>query len=111
MEVALLLAAVLAAFYFILLRPVLAQQRERRRDLSALEIGDEILTTGGFYAVVRDIQTREDGPMELTLELAPQVLFRATPDAILRIVAPAEAGDGDDEGDDDLTANDRADAP
>ena len=80
---------VMAAFYFILMRPVIAQQRRRRRDVSRLTIGDEVLTTGGFYAIVRDIQTREDGPLELTLEAAPGVQLRATAAAVESVTRPA----------------------
>ena len=58
-ESLMLLAVVVISFYFILLRPVIQQQRRRRQDMSRLRIGDEVLTSGGFYAVVRDIQTRE----------------------------------------------------
>lgn len=89
---------VMMAFYFILLRPVMQQQRRRRRDISALGVGDEVLTTGGFYAVVRAIRTQEQGPVELTLEAAPGVELRATPEAVARVtkratqdVAAAEA--------------------
>ena len=93
MEVAVVLAAVLSAFYFILLRPVLQQQRVRRRDLSALEVGDEVLTTGGFYATVRAIATREQGPVDITLEVAPGVTLRGTPDAVQRVVRHADPGE------------------
>ncbi|RLT35379.1 MAG: preprotein translocase subunit YajC [Chloroflexi bacterium] len=86
-----LLLAVLGAFYFILLRPVIQQQKLRRRDISRLGIGDEVLTTGGFYAIVRDIRTQERGPLELTLEAAPGVLLRATAEAIARVTMPYEA--------------------
>lgn len=77
------------AFYFILLRPVLEQQKRRRRDISSLEIGDEVLTTGGFYATIRDIQTQDRGPLELTLEAAPGVLLRATADAVASVTRRA----------------------
>ena len=80
-----LVLPVLAGFYFILLRPVLEQQKRRRRDISRLNIGDEVLTAGGFYAVVRDIRTQEHGPLELTLEVAPGVQLRATADAIASV--------------------------
>lgn len=80
-----LVLPVLAGFYFILLRPVLEQQKRRRNDISRLNIGDEVLTTGGFYAIVRDIQTREHGPLELTLEIASGVQVRATADAIASV--------------------------
>ena len=80
---------VVVAFYLILLRPVLNQQRRRRRDLSKLAIGDEVLTTGGFFATVRAIRTREDGPLEILLEVAPGVELRATADAIQVVTASA----------------------
>lgn len=73
------------AFYFILLRPVIEQQKRRRRDISSLEVGDEVLTTGGFYAVIRDIRTQDRGPLELTLEAAPGVFLRATADAVASV--------------------------
>jgi preprotein translocase YajC subunit len=77
------------AFYFILLRPVLEQQKRRRRDISLLDVGDEVLTTGGFYAVIRDIRTQDEGPLELTLEAAPGVMLRATADAIASVTKHA----------------------
>ncbi|MDP6607118.1 MAG: hypothetical protein QF664_12800, partial [Dehalococcoidia bacterium] len=56
----------------------------------SLDIGDEVLTSGGFYATVRDIRTADDGPMEIMLEAAPGVMLRATPDAVLEITERAE---------------------
>ena len=87
-----LVLPVLAGFYFILLRPVLEQQKRRRRDMSRLNVGDEVMTTGGFYAIVRDIQTHERGPMELMLEVAPGVQLRATADAIASVTSAEASG-------------------
>jgi len=42
-------------FYFIILRPQKKEQKRMNTMLSALEIGDAVLTTGGFYGVVIDI--------------------------------------------------------
>ena len=89
-----LLLAVLGAFYFILLRPVIQQQKIRRRDISRLTVGDEVLTTGGFYAIVREIRTQERGPLEITLEAAPGVLLRATADAVAQVTTPNDAPPG-----------------
>lgn len=96
--------AIVAAFYFILLRPVMDEQRRRRRDVSALDVGDEVLTTGGFFAEVREIRTSDSGPIEILLEIAPGVTLRATPDAVQRVTAraaPQDAGGapGDASGD------------
>ncbi len=90
MDVLLMLVAVLGAFYFILLRPVINQQKRRRSDISQLQVGDEVLTTGGFYAIVKEIRTTEAGPMEIDLEAAPGVTLRATPYAIEQVSRRAE---------------------
>lgn len=94
MEFFVALLFVVAAFYFILLRPVMNQQRRRRRDLAELDVGDEVLTSGGFYATVRAIHTMEDGPQEIMLEVAPGVELRATPDAIQYVTPRTTEGAG-----------------
>ena len=97
MEFVLLPLGIVLLFYFILLRPVLNQQKKHRRDISALQVGDEVLTTGGFYATVREINTREDAPIEIVLEVAPGVRLRGTPGAVDGVVRRA-AGAGADAG-------------
>jgi preprotein translocase subunit YajC len=94
MEFVLLPLGIVLLFYFILLRPVMKQQRKHRRDISALDVGDEVLTSGGFYATVREINTREDGPLEIVLEVAPGVRLRGTPDAVDSVVHPADVAAG-----------------
>ena len=116
MDIVLVLVGVTAAFYFILLRPVLSQQKQQRRDISSLQIGDEVLTTGGFYATVTEINTFEDRPMEIVLEAAPGVMLRGTTAAISMVarrrlsddppepdeVEAEEDDDEDDEEEEDL---------
>src|SRR5712691_10467874 len=75
-------AIILGGFYFILLRPVLQQQRKTRRDLLELQTGDDVVTTGGLIARVVDIRQPADGPIELVLELSPGVTVRALTTAI-----------------------------
>ena len=84
---------VMAAFYFMLLRPVINQQKQQRRDVSSLHVGDEILTAAGFYATVTDINTFEDRPIEITYELGPGVAVRGTTNAIASIVRRAHPDD------------------
>lgn len=73
-----------AAFYFILLQPVLKQQKEKKKAVRELRIGDEVVTTGGLIAEVKDVVTPVDGPTELILEIAEGVRVRATTGAIER---------------------------
>src|SRR5579885_1918271 len=84
-------AIILGGFYFILLRPILEQQRKTRRDLLELEVGDEVVTTGGLIARVQDIRQPASGPIELVLELAPGVTVRALTTALQERHAPAAA--------------------
>ncbi len=91
----LVLFIVIGAFYFILLRPVLQQQKRHRSDISSLQIGDEVLTSGGFYAIVREINTHEDRETEIVLEAAPGLLLRGTAAAVgsvTRRAPSAQAG-------------------
>ena len=79
-----------AAFYFILLQPVQKQQRQRKKAVRELQIGDEVVTTGGIIAEVKDVQTPADGPTELILEIAPGIHVRALTDAIERRLTTLE---------------------
>jgi len=72
---------VLGGFYFILLRPVLQQQRRQRRDLARLQPGDEVLLTSGLIATVVDMQIGEDDQAVMTLEIGGTKV-RAIPAAI-----------------------------
>ena len=92
MDVLLMLVAVLAAFYFILMRPVILQQRRRRSDISQLGVGDEVLTTGGFYATVKEIRTTDEGPMQIFLEAAPGVTLALSGRDDRRLAAAADLG-------------------
>lgn len=42
-------------FYFMLYRPQKKQQQKTKSMLDTLEVGDSVLTSGGFYGVVIDI--------------------------------------------------------
>ena len=79
-----------AAFYFILLQPVLKNQREQRKAVRLLQVGDEVVTTGGLIGEVKDVVTPPDGPTEIILELAPGVRVRAVTDAISRRLTTLE---------------------
>jgi preprotein translocase subunit YajC len=96
MDVLIGLVAVVAAFYFILLRPVIQQQRRRRSDISSLEVGDEVLTSGGFFATVSEIRTTDEGPLEILLEVAPGVTLRATSDAVQQITRRTSGAEQED---------------
>ena len=51
--------AIVAIFYFLLLRPQRNEQKRISAMLSDLEVGDSVVTTSGFYGVILDV-TEED---------------------------------------------------
>ena len=89
MEIMLIILALFGAFYYMLLRPVLKQQRAQRREMADLAIGDQVLTTGNIFATVADIETPEDGPIVVILEMGPGLRVRALPQSILQRVSPS----------------------
>ena len=54
-----LYVVLIAAFYFIAIRPQKKKEKEHKALLDAVAVGDSILTTSGFYGVVIDM-TEED---------------------------------------------------
>lgn len=62
---------IFALFYFLILRPQQKQQRERKEMLESVKKGDTVLTTGGIYGKVVNIN--ED---ELTVEIAKGINVR-----------------------------------
>lgn len=50
---------VIPLFYFILIRPQKKEEKRLNAMISSMEIGDSVLTRGGFYGVIIDI-TDED---------------------------------------------------
>jgi preprotein translocase subunit YajC len=87
------IALMFGFFYFLIIRP----QRKRMNDLQALqrslELGDEVVTIGGFHGTIR----RFDGEI-VTLELSPGTEARVNRRAISARVEPA----GEELADDDV---------
>ena len=50
-----MMVALFAIMYFMMIRPQQKEQKKMAAMLAALEVGDAIVTTGGFYGVVIDI--------------------------------------------------------
>lgn len=66
-------------FYFLLIRPM--RQRERRHDemVSDLERGDEVITAGGLYGVVKQIDDNS-----VVLEVESGALIRVTKGGVIQ---------------------------
>ena len=51
----LMIVALIAVFYFMMIRPQQKEAKKKSAMLAELAVGDTILTTSGFYGVVIDI--------------------------------------------------------
>jgi preprotein translocase subunit YajC len=51
--------AIFAIFYFLLIRPQQKKQQEHDTMLKALKKGDRVLTTGGIYGVITQLQGQD----------------------------------------------------
>ena len=50
------LVAIIAIFYFLILRPQSRKQKETQKMLSALKKGDRVITVGGIHGVIQSIR-------------------------------------------------------
>jgi preprotein translocase subunit YajC len=67
------LLLMLVAFYFLLIRPQRNRQRAQQALLSSLEVGDEVLTSGGIFGTIIEIDEDE---ATVLLEIAPGTRIR-----------------------------------
>jgi preprotein translocase subunit YajC len=95
--IAIYLVILVAAFYFLIVRPQRRNSMVRRQLLSAVEVGDEIVTSGGVYGTVLAI---DDETLEV--EIAPGVVVKVARGAVAgRITAEPDENDDDDEDEED----------
>jgi preprotein translocase subunit YajC len=86
-------------FYFLLLRPNRTRQRQQQSLLESLKVGDEVMTAGGIFGTLKDIDDEDD---IVTVEIAPGTEVRMVRRAIAqRLVDEAEEEGGGDEGTED----------
>jgi len=81
-------------FYFLLIRPQQKRVRAQQALLSAVEPGDEVITTAGIYGVVTHLD-EDEGTVEV--EIAPNTRIRMLKSGIARrVVDEDEAGFDED---------------
>jgi preprotein translocase subunit YajC len=73
------LVAMVGIFYFLLIRPNQRRQRAQRDLLESLHVGDEVITIGGVYGTVRELDDEA-----VTLEVDDDVQIRFVKSAVAR---------------------------
>ena len=78
--------------WMLLIRPQRRRQLAQDALLANLEAGDEVVTAGGLYGVIEDVDETE-----VMLEIAPGTTVRVAKRAIAGVVEEEEAEEEDDE--------------
>ena len=79
-----LVLLLLFLLWLMLVRPQRRRQQAAQAMVDHLRIGDEVITAGGFFAIVREISDDE-----VQVELGPDTLARLSKRAIAAVI-PAE---------------------
>ncbi len=69
-------------FYFLLIRPQRKQQKELKQRQDSLKAGDKVVSAGGIYGIVREVQQDT-----VKLEIAPNTIIKIAKTSIMTSVA------------------------
>ena len=84
MEIALVYFALLAlAFFFLIVRPQRRRVTQHRAFVTAVELGDDVVTTGGIYGTIRALRGEA-----VELEVAPGIVITVARAAVAQRVFP-----------------------
>lgn len=97
MATLILLAAMFVLLWALLIRPQRRKQMDQQRLLSSVEPGDEVLTVGGMYGIVTEIDEEDD----LIVEIAEGIRVRIARRAVAGVVKPEDEADEAEEDDDE----------
>ena len=95
----------IVGFYFLLIRPQRSRQRAQKAVLESLEVGDEVMTSGGIFGTIVEIDEDEG---VLTVEIAPGTRVRMVRAGIAQRFVEDDEEDYD-EGEDAGTADEGVD--
>lgn len=89
------LVLIFGSFYFLLIRPQQRRARQQRSLIESVDVGDEVMTIGGIYGTVRELDDES-----FTLEVAPGIDIRFVKSSIARKLVYEDGGEDEDAADD-----------
>jgi preprotein translocase subunit YajC len=78
-----LLGGMFAIMYFLMIRPQQKQKKEREALLASIKTGDEVITNGGLFGVVKGFG---DDNQRVKLQIAPNVQVEVARGSIATVV-------------------------
>jgi preprotein translocase subunit YajC len=101
------IALLVAAFYFLILRPQRKRQQAMRETMNALSPGDRVMLASGLFGTVVTV-----GPQQVVLEISPGAELTVLKQAVSKIVTPADEDNLEEEDElDELDTANAADSP
>ena len=80
-----MMVAIFAIFYFILIRPQQKKMKEHKKMVEDLKKGDEVITAGGIYGTVEGVT-----PDVLTVKIAEGTKVKVTRGSIAHVITDKE---------------------
>jgi preprotein translocase subunit YajC len=88
----LIIVLLFGLMYFLMIRPQRAKAQAQQRLLNTVAVGDEVLTVGGIYGIVQELEPEEDGG-DLVVEIADGIHVRIARKALATVVKPDDEDD------------------
>ena len=77
--------AIVAIFYFFMIRPQTKRQKEIKKFREGLKIGDKVITAGGIYGIIKEV--KEDS---FIISIADGVTIRISKDSVYQSSADTQ---------------------
>ena len=84
--------AIIAIFYFLIIRPQSKKQKETQKMLSALKKGDKVVTIGGMHGTIQTVREQS-----VIVKVDDSVKIEFNRSAISQIVAAAKEKDAEED--------------
>lgn len=72
-----MIVALIAIFYFFMIRPQSKKQKEIKKFREGLSKGDKVITAGGVYGIIKDVKETS-----FTVEIANDVIIRVDKNSV-----------------------------
>lgn len=80
-----MIVAMIAIFYFFMIRPQSKKQKEIKKAREAMQKGDKVVTAGGIHGKIREIN--ED---VMVIEIAPEVSIKVDKASVYPVALPQQ---------------------
>jgi preprotein translocase subunit YajC len=103
-EFLIVMVLLLGVMYVLMIRPQRRRQQEHQSMIDACDVGEDVLTTGGIYGTVTQVEGDD-----LVVEIADGVSVHMTRRGIAAVLPPEEEDEDEEDGADEVVDADEID--